>query len=138
MNNAIKYGTLIGLLGGFWIILMHKVGLYDTATSGPQGIHWMEFLSVLIPFGGLYFGIRRYRKTHFNDRMSLFQGMMQGFKIILIGGLLYTATLSIYLRFTRSSGLAIDYMQRLVAIGIVGILLVLVVSLLLMTRPRNL
>ena len=64
--------------------------------------------------------------------------MMQGFKIMIIGAVLYMATLSIYLRFTHSASLAIDYMQRLVALGVVGILLVLVVSLMLMTRPRNL
>lgn len=138
MNNAIKFGFLIGLLSGVWIILMHGAGLYDLDTGGPEGIHWMEYLSVLIPFGGLYFGIKRYRKTHFNNKMSLFEGMLQGFKILLVGGLLYTATLSIYFKFAGSNLQKIDYLQRLSALGVVGILLVLVVSLMLMTRPRNL
>lgn len=138
MKNAITYGAIIGILSGLWIIVMHRSGLYDLDTSGPKEIHWMEYLSVLIPFGGLYYGIKRYRKTHFKNKMSLFQGMMQGFKILITGALIYMATLSIYLRFTYSNTLEIDYMQRLAAIGVVGILLVLVVSLLLMTWPKEL
>lgn len=138
MNNAIKYGALIGILSGIWIILMHLMGLYDLDKSGPGNIHWMEYLSVFIPFGGLYLGIRRYRKTHFKSKMTLFQAMVQGFKILITGALIYMATLSIYLRLTHSATLEIDYMQRLVAVGVVGILLVLVVSLLLMTWPREL
>lgn len=138
MNNAIKYGFLIGLLSGLWIMLMHYLGVYQTGKTGPTDIHWMEYLSVWIPFTGLYFGIKSYRKTHFKNKMSFFQAIMQGFKILLIGGLLYMATLSIYFRYTGSTVLKIDYMQRISALGVMGILLVLVVSLLLMNSPRNL
>lgn len=138
MNNAIKYGILIGVLSGLWILLMHALGAYVNAPKDSQTITWMEYLSVLIPFFGLYFGVKRYRKTHFKGKMSFFEGMMQGFKIMLVGGVLYMATLSIYLRYANSTPLKIDYLQRLSAVGTVGILLVLVVSLLLMTSPRNL
>jgi|Laugresu1bdmlbsd_1035121.scaffolds.fasta_scaffold00113_10 hypothetical protein len=138
MNNAIKYGFLIGLLSGLWILLMHYVGIYDIGASGPKDIHWMEYLSVWIPFTGLYLGIKNYRKTHFKKKMSFFQAMMQGFKILLFGGLLYMATLSIYFRYVGSVLLKIDYMQRIAALGVIGILLVLVVSLMMMTYPRNL
>lgn len=138
MNNAIKYGLIIGVLSGIWIMLMHILGVYTNEPDGPQNITWMEYLSVFIPFGGLYFGLKRFRKTHFKDKMTFFQGMMQGFKILLVGGVLYVATLSVYLKYMTSTPLKVDYMQRLSAVGTVGILLVLLVSLMLMNRPRQL
>lgn len=138
MNNAIKYGLLIGILSAIWILLMHLLGEYTNNPEGPKNITWMEYLSIFIPFGGLYRGLYCYRKTHFKGKMTVFQGMMQGFKIMLVGGVFYMATLSIYLRYMQSTPLKIDYLQRLSAVGTVGILLVLVVSLLLMNRPRNL
>ncbi|MFM6975836.1 MAG: DUF4199 domain-containing protein [Sphingobacteriaceae bacterium] len=138
MKNAIKYGLMIGVLSALWIMLMHLLGVYNNNTGGPRDITWMEYLSVFIPFSGLYWGLKEYRKTHFKHKMSFFQGLMQGFKILLVGGVLYMATLSIYLKYIDSTPLKIDYLQRLSAVGTVGILLDLVVSLMLMTRPRNL
>ena len=138
MKNAIKYGIIIGALSGCWIVLMHLGGLFESHPRGLQYITWMEYFSVLIPFGGLYVGLKRYRKTHLKNRMSLFQGMMQGFKILLVGAVLYMATLSVYFKYVQSNLSEIDYMQRISALGVVGILLVLVVSLMLMTRPRHL
>lgn len=138
MINAIKYGVIIGVLSALWIILMHAFGYYAFGPNGPKNITQMEYLSILIPFSGLYFGIKRFRKTHYKGKMSFFEGMMQGFKMMLVGGVLYMATLSIYLKYTHQVTLEIDYMQRLASVGVVGILLVLVVSLMLMTSPRNL
>lgn len=137
MNNAVQYGFILGFLSGLWIMLMHYMGVYEP-DFGFKDIHWMEYLSVWIPFTCLYIGLKNYRKTHFKNKMSFFEAMMQGFKILLIGGLLYMATLSIYLKYSGSVFLKIDYMQRISALGMVGILLVLVVSLMLMNRPRNL
>lgn len=118
-------------------MLMHLLGFYHLNPLAFADITWTEYLSVCIPFGGLYFGLRSYRKQ-LHNKMSLFQAMMQGIKILLVGLVLYMATLSIYLEYTDSSLQKIDYMQRLAAMGVVGILLVLVVSLLLMTRPKDL
>jgi len=137
MGNAIKYGLAIGFISGFWIMLMHELGFYHLNPQALADITWTEYLSVGIPFGGLYFGLKNYRKQ-LRNKMSLFQAMMQGFKILIVGSVLYMATLSIYLEYTDSRMQKLDYMQRLAAMGVVGILLVLVVSLLLMTRPRNL
>lgn len=138
MYNALKYGSFIGFLAAAWILFMQLLGYYQLNPEGPKTITWMEYLSVWIPFAGLYLGIKNHRNTRMGRKMSFLEGIVEGFKILLISGLIHACTLSLFLSLVFSSGLETEYMQRLVAAGLVGILLVLVVSLMLMNYPKNL
>lgn len=138
MYNALKYGFLISFFAAFWILLMQVLGYYQLNPGGPKTITWMEYASVWIPFTGLYLGVKNYRNSKKDGKMSLFEGVVEGFKILLISGCIHAITLTLFLRFLFSSGLQTEYMQRLVAAGLVGILLVLVVSLVLMNHPKDL
>ncbi|MEJ6981140.1 DUF4199 domain-containing protein [Pedobacter sp. P351] len=138
MKNGLKYGLLIGALTGVWIMFMHLLGVYDQAKSGPFNIHWMEYLSVFIPFTGLYLGIKNYRNNINGGKLEFIEGLMEGFKILLIGFVLYMAVSALYMQYSGSTLLTMDYYQRIGGAGIVGILFNIVVSLLLMNKQHNL
>jgi hypothetical protein len=138
MKNGLKYGLLIGVLTGMWILIMHLVGVYDQVKSGPFNIHWMEYISVFIPFTGLYLGIKNYRDNINGGKLEFIEGLMEGFKILLIGFVLYMAVSAIYMQYSGSALLTMDYYQRIGGAGIVGILFNVVVSLLLMNKQHNL
>jgi len=138
MKNGLKYGLLIGALTGMWILIMHLAGVYDQVKSGPFNIHWMEYISVFIPFTGLYLGIKNYRNNINGGKLEFIEGLMEGFKILLIGFVLYMAVSAIYMQYSGSTLLTMDYYQRIGGAGIVGILFNVVVSLLLMNRQHNL
>jgi len=138
MKNALKYGLLIGALSALWILLMHFLNVYDQNKGGPMNIHWMEYLSALIPLLGLYLGIKNYRNNVNGGRLEFFEGLMEGFKILLIGFVLYAAASSFYVQYSNSQVLTMDYYQRIGGAGLVGILFTIVISLLLMNRQHNL
>ena len=138
MKNGLKYGLLIGVLTGIWILLMHLLGVSDQMKSGPFNIHWMEYLSVFIPFTGLYLGIKNYRNNINGGKLEFVEGLMEGFKILLIGFVLYMAVSALYIQYSGSTLLTMDYYQRIGGAGIVGILFNVVVSLLLMNKQHNL
>jgi hypothetical protein len=138
MRNALKYGVFIGAASGLWILLMHALGVYHQPSEGPLRINYLEYLSVIIPFTGLYFGIKNYRNNINGGRLEFLEGLMEGFKILLVGFILYTAASSLYVQYSSSPMLTIDYYQRIGGAGLVGILFNIVVSLLLMNRQHNL
>lgn len=138
MKNAIKYGLLIGVLTGIWIVLMHLMGVYTEHRDSFLNIHWMELLSVFIPFLGLYLGIKSYRNNVNGGKLEFAEGLIQGFKILIVGFVLYMAVSSLYLQISGSKELTLDYYERTAAAGVVGILFNIVVSLLLMNKQHNL
>ncbi|MBC8053004.1 MAG: DUF4199 domain-containing protein [Sphingobacteriaceae bacterium] len=138
MKNALKYGLLIGVLSGLWILLMHSLNVYHEAKGGPFNIHWMEYFSVIIPFTGLYLGIKNYRNNINGGKLEFFEGLIEGFKILLVGFVLYAAASTFYVQFANSQVLTMDYYQRIGGAGLVGILFNIVISLLLMNRQHNL
>ena len=138
MKNALKYGLLIGILSGIWILLMHLLGVFDQTKSGPFNIHWMESFSVIIPFTGLYLGIKNYRNNINGGKLEFFEGLMEGFKILLVGFILYMAVSALYMQYSGSALLTMDYYQIIGGAGLVGILFNVVVSLLLMNKQHNL
>lgn len=137
MKNAIKYGLLIGVLSGLWIVAMHSFGVYNQ-NPDDQKYPWMEFTSIIIPFVGLYLGIKNYRDHINKGRMEFFEGLFEGFKIIIIGGIITAAFTTLYLQYVGAEMMRLDYMQRIFGAGSVGILFDLIISLLLMNKQRNL
>ena len=135
MKNALISGLIIGVVSAFWIILMQTFG-YNPQNLVDSKNSWLEYTSILIPFLGLYFGIKGYRKQQ-NGRLTFFEGIFEGFKIMAVGGLLAAAVSFIYLNiFTRE--LTVDYMERIFGAIVLGLLFTLANSLLLMTTPKDL
>lgn len=139
MKNAIKYGIVIGFLSGFWILMMHFAGIYDPGywRSNSNNIGWLEFTSLVIPAIGLYLGIKNMRNQINKGKMNFFEGILEGFKIMLIGGIISGIFAAIYIQYSQIV-LNTDFMARIAALGIVGILFDIGISLLLMTTPKQL
>lgn len=137
MNNAIKYGVLIGLVSGFWILMMHYLGVYENDSPGVDDPHWLEYASIIIPFVGLYLGIKNYRGSQEDDKMEFFEGVMEGFKIMIVGALIAFLFAAVYIQYSTNA-FNTDYMGRIAGALIVGTLFNLAISLMLMNKQKNL
>jgi len=136
MKNAIKYGFIIGILSGIWLLVMHFFGVYEQSPAS-QKYFWMEDASVIIPFLGLYLGIKNFRDNINGGKMEFFEGLFEGFIILVIGGLITGFFAVIYIQYVPSI-LETDYMGRIAGAAAVGILFNLVISLLLMNKQKDL
>ena len=132
MKNALKYGLFMAILSAIWILTMHITGFTPENSKNS----WIEFTSLLIPFIGLYLGIRAFRSLNGNS-MSFFEGLVEGFKILVIGAVISGAISFLYIsKFSELN--TTDYMQRIFGALIIGVLANLACSLLLMTTPKHL
>jgi hypothetical protein len=135
MKNAILSGLIIGVVSALWIIVMHLNG-YTPETVAEVKNGWLEYTSILVPFIGLYFGIKGYRDKN-GGSLTFFEGIFEGFKIMAVGGIIAGAFSSLYFAFINQE-LTSDYMERVFGAVILGLLFTLVHSLLLMTTPKAL
>ena len=135
MKNAVISGIIIGIISALWIIIMQTAG-YNPQNLEDSKNSWLEYTSILIPFLGLYFGIRGFKKQQGN-KLTFFEGLFEGFKILAIGGLLAAAFSFIYVSI-YAQDLTVDYMERIFGALIIGLLFTLANSLLLMNSPKNL
>ncbi|WP_207429568.1 DUF4199 domain-containing protein [Pedobacter sp. SYSU D00535] len=138
MKNALKYGLMVGAITGVYIFIMHLLGVYHQTTGGPFNIHWLEYIYVLVPFTVLFLGIRNFRNNYNGGRLEFFEGIMEGFKIIIVGFVLYAAVGAIYMQYSGSTMLTLDYFQRIGAAGIIAVVVNVIVSLALMNKQHNL
>lgn len=137
MGNAIKYGLFIGVASGIWILILHFAGVYHTDQSQSGNYSWLEYASIIIPLLGLYLGIKNFR-DHINvGRMEFIEGLFEGFKIMIVGGVIAAFFAVVYVQYSPSV-LNTDYMGRIGGAGIVGILFNLVVSISLMNKQKHL
>ena len=132
MKNALIWGLVIGTLSGLWLFTMHLMG-YDTLDENTAPY---EYLSVLIPIAGLYFGIKNYRATECKGKMGFLEALMQSFKILLFGGILAVFWGILYINYISAGNNISAFSGRLFAALLVGLLCALGVSLLLATN-RN-
>ena len=137
MKNAIKYGIIIGVLSGIWILVMHLAGVYEEEYPKSDSASWLEYVSVIIPFIGLYFGIRSYRDNVNGGRIEFFEGLFEGFKIMFFGGVITAFFAVVYIHYVNNT-MQMDYMGRIAAAVAIGILFNLAISLILMNKQRNL
>ncbi len=137
MKNALKYGVLIGVLSGIWILVMHFGGVLTSDMDGDSSVSWMEWISLLIPAIGLYAGIKSYRDHLTADKMEFVQGLFQGFKIIIVGGIIASFFAIIYVQ-VNPNWMNTGYMYRIAAAILVGILFNLAISLILMNKKKHL
>lgn len=138
MKNAAKYGIIIGVLSGIWILIMHFSGVYaQDSPENPNSMQWMEWASMLIPAIGLFVGIKSYRDNVSGGKMEFFEGLFEGFKIIIVGGVIAAFFAIVYVQLNVSVENT-DYMYRITAAILIGILFNLAFSLILMNKQKHL
>lgn len=134
MKNALITGVFIGILSALWIAAMQFFG-FNPQNVEESNNNWLEYTSILIPFFGLYFGIKRFKKSK-NRRLSFIEAIFEGFKIIAIGGLIAAVFSFIYIQ-VFAKDLTVDYMERVFAAVVIGLLFTLVNALLLMDTAKR-
>jgi hypothetical protein len=132
MKNAITFGLFIGILSGLWIFIIPKFGLTpQTGFMSP-----VEYCAGLIPLLGLYFGIRSYRNNECNGKMGFLEGLIQAFKILLIGGAVSVAAAIVYVDEVDGKDIT-DFSGRMFGALLVGLLLALGMAALFTTRHNK-
>ncbi len=127
----------MGILSGIWILILHFSGVYESIYPNADNFSWLEIASIIIPFIGLYFGIKSFRDNYNGGRMEFFEGIFEGFKIMIVGGIIAAFFATVYVQYVAQS-LKMDFMGRIGGAGLVGVLFTLAISLLLMNKQRNL
>lgn len=134
MKNVIVYGLIIGILSVIWMFVMRALGFYPDV----EKINSVEFVSILIPLIGLYFGVKSYRDKERGGKIGFFDALFQGFKILLLGGVISVSAAIIYIEeFTPNRGLE-DFSARIFGALLVGVLFALGTAALFTTRHNKL
>jgi hypothetical protein len=134
MKNAVLPGVIIGILSGIWLFIMRRMGL----TFTNDNVAPAEFISVLIPIIGLYMGVKRHRDNDLDGKMNFLEGLVQGFKILIVGGIFVVFVGIVYLNYIEPKiNNWSDFSGRIFAALLIGVLTALAVSLLLMTKVRK-
>ena len=133
MKNAIIWGAVTGLLSGFWILIMHWSGI----TTGPtHDLKPIEYTSVIIPFIGLYFGLTNYRAKA-GGRMSFLEGLVEGFKIMIVGGIITIGFSIVYFNYVSAGSSLADFSGQIFGAFLVGVLFDFAIVLLLMNKSKE-
>ena len=134
MKNAIIPGLIIGLLSGIWLFVMRLLGL----SFSNETFHPIEFVSVLIPVVGLYFGVKYYCDIELEGKMSFPEGLIQSFKILIVAGILVVFVGIVFINYFEFKDTTwSDFSGRIFAALLIGILAALAVSLLLTSKGRK-
>lgn len=133
MKNALLSGLIIGVLSGLWLFIMRWAG-YDTFSDKTSPI---EYVSILIPIIGLYFGVRSYRNKELKGQMGFLEGLVESFKILIVGGVITVFAGIVYINYVADKGNSLDFSGRIFGALLIGLLSALAVSLLLMTKPEK-
>lgn len=135
MKNALLPGLIIGILSGVWLFIMLKMGLH----FNNDNVNPIEFISILIPIVGLYLGVKRYRDTDLNGKMNFLEGLVQGFKILIVGGIFVVFVGIVYINWISTTEKAnwSDFSGRIFAALLIGVLSSLAVTLLLMSKSKK-
>lgn len=133
MKNAVITGLIIGILSGLWLLITHWTGY---TTSDPHQVAPFEYLSMLIPFLGLYFGVRAYRQTAKDGVISFLEALVQCFKTLLVGGAIAIFAAIVYINYVYAGTNFADFSGRIFGAMLIGILSSLAVSLILMNKSK--
>src|SRR3978361_13028 len=83
MKNSVTYGLLIGVLSAIWLFVVIRTTVSDLSDSKVAPI---EYVSILIPLIGLFFGVKNFRDGELKGQMGFLEALIQSFKILLVGG----------------------------------------------------
>lgn len=133
MKNAFQSGLIIGILSGLWLFIMRWAG-YTTFNDQVSPI---EYISILIPIFGLFFGVRSYRDKELKGKMGFLEALVQSFKILIVGGVIAVFVGIVYINYIAAESNFRDFSGRIFGALLIGLLSSLAVSLLLMTKPEK-
>lgn len=136
MKNALKYGGLIGVLSAIWIFIMHFSGICELGYIKNPNLLCMQYAFVLIPFIGIFFGVKNLRDTIKHGEMGFVEGLLEGFKIIIFGAVFSTLIGVVYFQFCQQF-LGTDYLERVFGIGLSAIVFNLLIALMLMKKGKK-
>ncbi len=131
MKNAVIFGSIVGILSGFWIWAMYRLGFSTLSTDSPY-----ELTSILIPVIGLFFGVKRYRDVDKDGRMTFFEGLQEGFKILFVGGFVAIVIAILFVTFVAKGSIT-DFSGKIFGALLIGVITALAVSLLLMKDSKR-
>ena len=133
MKNAFITGLIIGVLSGIWLFAMHAFG-YDLA---KDQVSPFEYVSIIIPVAGLYFGVRSHRDNDLGGKMGFLEALIQCFKILVLAGVIAIFAGILYVSYIDAGNNVRDFSGRMFAALLIGLLTSLAVSLLLTTKSNK-
>lgn len=133
MKNALIFGLIIGVLSIAWLFAFRSMG-YSGVDDKASPI---EYVSVIIPLVGLYFGIRSYRANECSGQMGFLEALIQCFKILLVGGVISIFGFILYINYVAPGNILRDFSGRMFGALLVGVLFALGVSLALTTKSNK-
>ncbi|OOQ61376.1 DUF4199 domain-containing protein [Mucilaginibacter pedocola] len=136
MKNSVIFGLLIGVLSLVWLFVMRSTG-YNLSDSKASPI---EYVSVLIPLIGLYFGVKNFRDGELKGQMGFFEALIQSFKILLVGGALAVFAGIVFINWGSPETGDVTFQSfsgRIFGALLVGVIMAIGVSLLLTTRSNK-
>lgn len=137
MKNAFITGLIIGIFSGIWLFVMRGLGFYTT-NMATDSFTAIDLASVVIPFVGLYFGVRAYKYNEMRGTISFLEALVQCFKTLIVGGIVAVFAAIVYINyFSKTNGLNFsDFSARMFGALIVGMLSALAVALIHMNKSK--
>lgn len=133
MKNGIITGLVIGILSGLWLFAMHLMG-YDLT---KDQVSPYEYVSIIIPVAGLFFGIKSYRDNDLDGKMGFLEALIQCFKILVLAGVIAIFGAILYISYIDKGNNVRDFSGRMFAALLIGLLSSLAVSLILHTKSNK-
>ena len=133
MKNAFITGVIIGVLSGLWLFVMHIAG-YDLT---KDQVSPFEYVSVIIPIAGLFFGLKSYRDNDCAGNMGFLEALIQCFKILILAGVIAIFAGILYISYVDAGNNARDFSGRMFAALLIGVLSALAMSLILTTKSNK-
>ncbi len=132
MKTTIISAIAIGIASAAWIFGMHLFGISTKPTSNFTPV---ELTATLIPLIGLYFGVRAYRDGEKGGVISFLEALIEGFKILVFGGIIAVAFAIIYVSYVSAMSIA-DFSGQIFGALLLGLLFSLAVALLVMNKHK--
>jgi len=134
MKTAFLPGLIIAILSGAWLLAMRKMGL----TFNNDNVDYREFVSVLIPIAGLYWGLNRYKRNELGGQMGFLEALIESFKILIVAGILVIFVGIVFVNYIEAHDTNwADFSGRIFAALLIGVLSALGLSLLLMNKSKK-
>jgi hypothetical protein len=112
---------------------MHIAG-YDLT---KDQVSPFEYVSVIIPIAGLFFGLKSYRDNDCAGNMGFLEALIQCFKILILAGVIAIFAGILYISYVDAGNNARDFSGRMFAALLIGVLSALAVSLILTTKSNK-
>lgn len=136
MKNSVIFGLVIGVLSLIWLFVMRQTG-YNLSDSKANPI---EYVSVLIPLIGLFFGVRQFRDGELKGNMGFLEALIQSFKILIVGGIFAVFAGIIFINWGNGDSNDTTFQSfsgRIFGALLVGVIEAFAVSLLLTTKSNR-